>query len=66
MTHAVNTETKNDIERRMGTVDRRANDERRNHDRMSHMKGECRSNTPRRGSDMAGKMVEGELWWSGF
>ena len=66
MSRAANTEMKNYGERRMGALDRRVNDERRNHDRMSHLKGECRSNTPRRETGMAGKMVEGELWWSGF
>ena len=66
MSHAMNTDTKNNIERRTGAQDRRVNDERRNHDRMSHMKAECRNNAPRRGADVAGKMVEGELWWSGF
>ena len=64
MAQARNTENEKVEDRRMGRLDRRANEERRNEDRLSHMKGECRNNVPRRQSDMAGRMIEGELWWS--
>ena len=39
--------------------------ERRNAERLSHMDGDCRNNIPRRESDLAGELDEGELWWSG-
>ena len=52
-------------ERRTNWRDRRVNDERRNEVRLSHMDGECRNNPPRRASDVAGKLIEGDLWWGG-
>lgn len=65
MSHAINSESGSAVDRRTGNLDRRLNGERRNKDRLLHMKGECRSNVPRRNSDVAGRLVEGELWWSG-
>ncbi|MDH3343542.1 MAG: hypothetical protein OEY06_08295 [Gammaproteobacteria bacterium] len=56
----------NGNEQRKSGVERRVNDERRNQERLNHMKGECRNNTPRRATDVAGRLVEGQLWWSGF
>ncbi len=53
------------IERRKHWRDRRMKDERRNPVRISHMNDECRDAAPRRDSDIAGTLVEGELWWSG-
>lgn len=53
------------MERRKHWRDRRAEAERRNQARLNRMDGECRNNTPRRESDLAGTLVEGELWWSG-
>ena len=58
------TQAGNKIDRRTGCIDRRVCDERRDHDRLSYMKKDCRGNLPRRDSDMDGRMIEGELWWS--
>lgn len=52
-------------ERRKHWRDRRSALERRSCARLSNMDGECRNNVPRRESDVAGKLDEGELWWSG-
>jgi len=52
-------------ERRRNWRDRRVGEERRNPERLKHMDGECRSNVPRRSSDLAGKLEDGEYWWSG-
>ena len=52
-------------DRRTDWLDRRKSDERRNPVRLSHMDGECRNNAPRRSSDIAGKLIEGDLWWGG-
>ena len=53
------------LERRKRWRDRRTAFERRNFARLERMDGECRNNVPRRESDLAGKLDEGELWWSG-
>ena len=66
MSHSINTGNENEAEQRSGRGDRRVSGERRNIERLKHMKGECRCNVPRRGTDMAGRLVEGELWWTGF
>ena len=66
MSHLTNTESGNANERRAGSRDRRTSGERRNMERLKYMKGECRCNEPRRVTDMAGRLVEGELWWTGF
>lgn len=65
MTNSTDTEKEDMTERRVGRQDRRATGERRNEERLAHMKGEYRSNRPRRESDAVGKMVEGDWWWSG-
>ena len=52
-------------ERRKHWRDRRANSERRNLVRISHMNDECRNEAPRRESDIVGTLIEGENWWSG-
>ena len=57
--------TSSKSERRKNWQDRRLMPERRNAVRLSHMDGECRNNPPRRSSDIAGKLIEGDLWWGG-
>ena len=53
------------IERRKHWYDRRAHADRRNQERLGHTEYDCRSYVPRRQSDVAGGLVEGEVWWSG-
>jgi len=53
------------IERRKHWRDRRVLVERRNSGRISQAEYDCRDGAPRRESDIAGKLVEGEIWWSG-
>jgi len=65
MTQTTTTTNVSKIERRKHWQDRRMNNERRNPVRIGHMNDECRSDVPRRDSDIAGKLVEGERWWSG-
>ena len=52
-------------ERRKRWNDRRKVPDRRNPARLHHMNEDCRSNIPRRESDISGTEVDGELWWSG-
>lgn len=52
------------VERRVGAIERRSDNERRNQKRTSFMKMECRSEVPRRDLDRDERMEEGELWWS--
>ncbi|MDA3868537.1 MAG: hypothetical protein PF589_01005 [Gammaproteobacteria bacterium] len=65
MYNSTDTESENVTERRVGRQDRRFSGERRNEERLNHMKGEYRSSRPRRESYAVGKMVEGNWWWSG-
>lgn len=53
------------IERRKHWYDRRAHADRRIPARLSQTEYDCRSYVPRRESDIAGALVEGEAWWSG-
>jgi hypothetical protein len=62
MTHSAQIEQI--IERRAGSVDRRLASERRSEERLSQMKGECRSSNPRRDMDINRGVIEGEMWWS--
>lgn len=50
-------------ERRKHWRDRRAAPERRIPERMQHTDYECRSGVPRRQSDIADALPEGEVWW---
>ena len=65
MSHSKTPSNVSKIERRKHWRDRRGNSERRNPARISHMDDECRDGAPRRDADLAGKLVEGEHWWSG-
>ncbi|MBE9559629.1 MAG: hypothetical protein IMF15_02510 [Proteobacteria bacterium] len=50
-------------ERRKLWVDRRAGGDRRNDARLQLHRGDCRNGLPRRASDVAGELVDGEVWW---
>lgn len=65
MSHSTNMGSGAQSEQRAGQPDRRVSGERRNQERLKYMKGECRCNAPRRQLDTGGRMIEGELWWSG-
>ncbi|MCK5002809.1 MAG: hypothetical protein KAS57_07270 [Gammaproteobacteria bacterium] len=62
MTHS--NQIEKTIDRRASSVDRRMASERRSEERLSQMKGECRSSIPRRDMDINREMIEGEMWWS--
>lgn len=59
MSSSTDTEDEKKNDRRVGREDRRVSCERRNEERLNHMKSEYRSHTPRRESDAEGKKVEG-------
>lgn len=50
-------------ERRKHWRDRRSGTERRNPARKQHEPFDCRSGVPRRRSDIAGELYDGEVWW---
>jgi hypothetical protein len=50
-------------ERRKLWVDRRTGGDRRSAARLRMHADECRSGLPRRASDLAGELVDGEVWW---
>ena len=54
-----------DTERRRQWCDRRALPDRRSLERLSHSGSDydCRAGVPRRQSDLAGELSEGEVWW---
>lgn len=52
------------VERRKHWRDRRAEADRRNPERMRMVTYDCRSGSPRRASDIAGELTEGEIWWN--
>lgn len=52
------------IERRKHWRDRRAGSDRRNSQRLRLVSYDCRSGQPRRQSDIAGELNEGEVWWA--
>lgn len=51
------------LERRLHWRDRRTTTDRRSNNRRSHMEYDCRSEIPRRRSDVIGELSEGEIWW---
>lgn len=53
------------IERRKHWYDRRVDVDRRNLERLCQTEYDCRSYVPRRELDIAGGLVEGEVWWNG-
>lgn len=65
MSHSENTPNVEKIERRKDWIERRKKSDRRNQERLNHADEDCRSNIPRRESDITGTLVEGELWWMG-
>jgi len=50
------------IERRKHWRDRRVESDRRNPERL-RVAYDCRSGVPRRESDLAGELPEGDIWW---
>ena len=50
-------------DRRKHWRDRRSGAERRCSSRKQHESFDCRSGTPRRQSDIAGELYDGEVWW---
>ncbi len=52
------------VERRKHWRDRRLVSDRRNLERMRLVTYDCRSGQPRRASDLAGELSEGEIWWN--
>lgn len=58
---AANVET---IERRKHWRDRRVNADRRNPERLRLVSYDCRSGSPRRASDVAGDLADGDVWWN--
>ncbi len=59
------TDSKNttNTERRKHWRDRRTPVERRNSSRLLHSGIDCRSGSPRRAADIAGKLADGDVWW---
>jgi hypothetical protein len=55
---------KSQIERRKHWRDRRACLDRRNPERIAHSGYDCRSDNPRRQSDIDGDLAEGDIWWN--
>lgn len=52
------------VERRKHWRDRRTGDDRRNPERLRLVTYDCRSGTPRRKSDVAGELADGDVWWN--
>ena len=53
------------VERRKHWRDRRASsDDRRKSERMRLVSYDCRTGLPRRQSDLAGELSDGEIWWN--
>ena len=50
-------------ERRKRWRDRRVMPDRRNANRLQRSSYDCRSGIPRRHSDLAGALADGEVWW---
>jgi hypothetical protein len=63
-THSQKTSHKTNSERRKHWQDRRSFLDRRNPERLSHSSYDCRSGAPRRQSDLAGELAEGDIWWN--
>jgi len=51
------------VERRKHWVDRRVESDRRNPERIRRVAYDCRSGLPRRESDVAGELSDGDIWW---
>jgi len=51
------------VERRKEWQDRRTGDDRRNPERLRMVSYDCRSGQPRRSSDVAGELADGDIWW---
>ena len=51
------------VERRKHWRDRRASNDRRNAERIRLVSYDCRSGLPRRQSDLAGELSDGDIWW---
>ena len=52
------------VERRKHWRDRRASEDRRNLQRLRLVSYDCRSGQPRRQSEVAGELPDGEVWWN--
>ena len=52
------------IERRRRWRDRRMGNDRRNDGRLNLTNYDCRSGLPRRASDVAGELADGDVWWN--
>lgn len=52
------------VERRKHWRDRRGSDDRRNPQRLRLVNYDCRTGQPRRQSDVAGELSDGEVWWN--
>ena len=52
------------VERRKHWCDRRTVADRRNPARLRLITYDCRSGFPRRASDVAGELAEGDVWWN--
>ena len=51
------------VERRKHWRDRRVEGDRRNPERLRLVAYDCRSGLPRRESDVAGALPDGDIWW---
>jgi hypothetical protein len=51
------------VERRKHWRDRRLGEDRRNPARLRLTIYDCRTGEPRRGSDLAGELSDGNVWW---
>ena len=52
------------VERRKHWRDRRTGSDRRNPQRLRLVSYDCRSGQPRRQSDIAGELSDGDVWWT--
>lgn len=63
MLHQNKSKAESKVERRKHWRDRRAIPDRRNPERIQHTEFDCRNGIPRRQSDIAGVLAEGDVWW---
>ena len=63
MLHHNKTNSDTKEERRKHWRDRRVTPDRRNATRLQRASFDCRSGIPRRQSDLAGELADGEIWW---
>jgi len=59
-----NTGSPVNVERRKHWRDRRTGSDRRNPQRLRLVSYDCRSWQPRRQSDIAGELSDGDVWWT--